>query len=96
VGYGKQISKYDHSLLLKDTIGNYIPTINNMKGNFNYYYFNTVTDLSLGMDLFLNDSFLVKLQLTPQFNYLFINSKSILVNDPLETVCKLWERLCRF
>ena len=66
-----------------------------MKGNFNYY-FNIGTDLNFGMDLFLNDSFLVTLQFTLQFNYLFINSKSISVNEPLEIVCKLWERLCRF
>jgi hypothetical protein len=88
VGYGKQISTYNHSLLFKDSVGNYIPTINdlinNMNGNFNCNYFNTGIDLSFGMDLFLNESFLVTLQLTPQFNYLFVNSKSISVNDPLE------------
>ena len=88
VGYGKQISTYNHSLLLKDSVGNYVSTINNlidnMNGNFNCNYFNTGIDLSFGMDLFLNESFLVTLQLTPQFNYLFVNSKSISVDDPLE------------
>ena len=88
VGYGKQISTYNHSLLLKDSIGNYNPTINNflnkMDGNFNCNYIVTGLDLSFGMDFFLSKSFLVTLQLTPQFNYLFIISKSISVDDPLE------------
>tara|TARA_B110001452_G_scaffold133474_1_gene110971 strand:+ start:2158 stop:2910 length:753 start_codon:yes stop_codon:yes gene_type:complete len=88
VGYGKQISTYNYSLLLKDSIGNYVPTINNlinnMEGNFNCNYLNTGIDLSFGMDLFLNESFLVTVQLTPQFNYLFVNSKSITFEDPLE------------
>ena len=88
VGYGNQISTYYHSLLLKDSLGNYIPTlnnlINNMNGNFNCNYFNTGIDLSFGMDLFFNESFLITIQLTPQFNYLFVNSKSISVDDPLE------------
>ena len=55
-----------------------------MDGNFNCNYFVTGLDLSFGMDLFLKESFLVTLQLTPQFNYLFINSKSISVDDPYE------------
>ena len=88
VGYGKQISTYNHSLLLKDSIGNYNPTINNflnkMDGNFNCNFIVTGLDLSFGMDFFLSKSFLVTLQLTPQFNYLFIISKSISVDDPLE------------
>ena len=88
LGYGKQISTYNHSLLLKDSVGNYTPTINNlinkMDGNFNCNYFVTGLDLSFGMDLFLKESFLVTLQLTPQFNYLILNSKSISVDDPLD------------
>ena len=55
-----------------------------MDGNFNCNYFVTGVDLSFGMDLFLKESFLVTLQLTPQFNYLIVNSKSISVDDPLE------------
>ena len=88
VGYGKQISTYNHSLLLKDSIGNYIPTINNlinkMDGNFNCNYFVTGLDISFGMDLFLSESIVLIFQLTPQFNYLIVNSKSISVDDPLE------------
>jgi len=88
VGYGKQIYTYNHSLLLRDSLGNYIPTINNlinkMDGNFNCNYFNTGIDLSFGIDLFFNESFLATLQLTPQFNFLFVNSKTISVEDPLE------------
>ena len=88
LGYGKQFSTYNHSLLLKDSLGNYVSTINslinNMNGNFNCNYFNTGIDLSFGIDLFFNESFLVTFQLTPQFNYLFVNSKSISVEDPLE------------
>ena len=88
VGYGNQLSTYDHLLLLKDSLGNYVLTINslinNMNGNFNCNYFNTGIDLSFGIDLFFNESFLVTFQLTPQFNYLFVNSKSISFEDPLE------------
>tara|TARA_A200000113_G_scaffold31169_1_gene25923 strand:+ start:6831 stop:7583 length:753 start_codon:yes stop_codon:yes gene_type:complete len=88
LGYGKQISTYNHSLLLKDSIGNYTPTINNlmnkMDGNFNCNYFATGLDISFGMDLFLSESIVLTFQLTPQFNYLIVNSKSISVDDPLE------------
>ena len=88
LGYGKQISTYNHSLLLKDSIGNYTPTINNlinkMDGNFNCNYFVTGLDISIGMDLFLSESIVLTFQLTPQFNYLIVNSKSISVDDPLE------------
>lgn len=88
LGYGKQISTYNHSLLLKDSIGNYTPTINNlinkMDGNFNCNYFVTGLDISFGMDLFLSESIVLTFQLTPQFNYLIVNSKSISVDDPLE------------
>ena len=88
LGYGKQISTYNHSLLLKDSIGNYTPTINNlinrMDGNFNCNYFVTGLDISFGMDLFLSESIVLTFQLTPQFNYLIVNSKSIYVDDPLE------------
>ena len=55
-----------------------------MDGNFNCNYFVTGVDLSFGMDLFLKESFLVTLQLTPQFNYLILNSNSISVDDPLD------------
>ena len=55
-----------------------------MDGNFNCNYFNTGIDLSFGIDLFFNESFLVTIQLTPQFNYLFVNSKTISVEDPLD------------
>ena len=88
LGYGKQISTYNHSLLLKDSIGNYTPTINNlinkMDGNFNCNYFVTGLDISFGIDLFLSESIVLTFQLTPQFNYLIVNSKSISVDDPLE------------
>ena len=55
-----------------------------MDGNFNCNYFVTGVDLSFGMDLFLKESFFGYLQLTPQFNYLILNSKSISVDDPLD------------
>ena len=72
-------------LLLKDSVGNYVPTINNlinnMNGNFYSSHFNTEIDLSFGMDLFLSESILLTLQLTPQFNYWIVNQNSIYIND---------------
>jgi len=54
--YGKQISTYHHLLLIKNSTGNYAPTIydliNNKKGNFYCIHFNTQIDISLGMNLF--------------------------------------------
>ena len=55
-----------------------------MDGNFNCNYFVTGLDISFGMDLFLSESIVLTFQLTPQFNYLIVNSKSISVDDPLE------------
>ena len=72
-------------LLLKDSVGNYVPTINNLitnnEGNISYNYFITGIDLSFGMDLFLSESILLTLQLTPQFNYWIVNQNSIYIND---------------
>ena len=55
-----------------------------MDGNFNCNYFVTGLDMSFGMDLFLSESIVLTFQLTPQFNYLIVNSKSISVDDPLD------------
>ena len=52
-----------------------------MNGNFYSSHFNTEIDLSFGMDLFLSESILLTLQLTPQFNYWIVNQNSIYIND---------------
>ena len=84
IGYGKQISRYTHEYFLKDSIGNYLTSQNNLitnnEGNISYNYFISGIDLSFGMDFFLSESILLTLQLTPQFNYWIVNQNSIYIN----------------
>ena len=85
LGYGKHFSSYTHEYYLKDSIGNYQTfqnnLINNNEGNISYNYFIAGIDLSFGMDLFLSESILLTLQLTPQFNYWIVNQNSLDIND---------------
>ena len=88
LGFGTQTSNYGHQLYMKDTTGSYSQfsnnLINNNLGNISYNYLIAGFDISFGMDLFLSESIVLTFQLTPQFNYLIVNSKSISVDDPLE------------
>ena len=88
LGFGTQTSNYGHQLYMKDSTASYSQfsnnLINNNLGNISYDYMIAGFDVSFGMDLFLSESIVLTFQLTPQFNYLIVNSKSISVDDPLE------------
>ena len=63
-------SNYEHHTLIKT------------EGQRETNYFTTGIDVSFGMDIFLSESFLLTIQLTPQFNY-YLYSKDKLIEDPL-------------
>ena len=88
-GYGQQKSNYFHNAYELDSSGYYLPSSNysnhlltNAEGKRTSNYLITGLDVSFGMDVFLSESFLVTLQLTPQFNY-YIFSSDQTFEDPL-------------
>ena len=90
IGYGQQKSNYFHNVYELDSSGYYLSSSNyenhtliKTEGQRVANYFTTGVDVSFGMDIFLSESFLLTIQLTPQFNY-YIHSKDKLIEDPLE------------
>ena len=57
--------------------------LKNAEGKRISNYLITGLDVSFGLDVFLSESFLVTLQLTPQFNY-YIFSSDQTFEDPLD------------
>ena len=88
MGFGRQELNYFHRCFKLDSLGNYSPfnSVNNSliktNGQKISNYFFTGIDVSFGMDIFLSNSFLITLQVTPQFNYYVFNSNKKL-EDPL-------------
>ena len=89
VGYGQQKSNYFHNVYELDSSGYYLSSskydnhsLKNTEGQRIANYFTTGIDVSFGMDIFLSQSFLLTIQLTPQFNY-YIYSKDKILEDPL-------------
>jgi len=72
LGYGQFYSEYRHNELLLDSVGVYRIQEDvepYYVGSHSSDYFITGLDVSFGFDWFLDEVFLITLQLTPQFNY---------------------------
>lgn len=80
MGYGKFYSEYRQNELLVDSIGVY-RLRNDIEplyvGSHSSDYFITGLDVSFGFDWFLDEVFMVTLQLTPQFNYYLAISEKL-------------------
>lgn len=81
LGYAQFESEYRDNELIVDSSGNYLlqKDIDPMyTGGHTSDYFVTGLDVSFGLDWFLDDQFLVTLQITPQFNYYIANSEQLI------------------
>ena len=80
LGYGQFYSEYRQNELMIDSIGVY-RLDNNVEpiytGSHSSDYFLTGIDVSFGFDWFLDEVFMVTLQLTPQFNYYLAISEKL-------------------
>jgi len=79
-GYGQFYSQYRQNELMVDSIGVY--RLDNdvepiYTGSHSSDYFITGIDVSFGFDWFLDEVFMVTLQLTPQFNYYLAISEKL-------------------
>jgi len=80
LGYAQFYSEYRQNELLVDSIGVY--RLDNdvepiYTGSHSSDYFITGIDVSFGFDWFLDDVFMITLQLTPQFNYYLAISEKL-------------------
>ena len=80
LGYGQFYSEYRENELIVDSIGVYL--FNNdveplYVGSHSSDYFITGLDVSFGFDWFLDEIFMITLQLTPQFNYYLAISEKL-------------------
>lgn len=84
IGYGKYNHQYYSKTHYLDSASNFtidktLPAFD--EGSSQGEYIDLGVDISFGFDWFMSDQFLFTFQITPQFNYFILNSKSI--NDPL-------------
>lgn len=80
LGYGQFYSEYRHNELIIDSTGVYKfqdDVEPSYTGSHSSDYFITGLDVSFGFDWFLDDVFMVTLQLTPQFNYYLAISEKL-------------------
>ena len=91
IGFSKQKYNYSDESFFKDSLGNYSLNTNfsnsslvEFNGEISSNYTVAGMDISFGMDLFLSQSLLLTLQITPQFSYFIFNSYDLPNSDPMK------------
>ena len=82
LGYMQSHREYNDYTLIKDTTGYYHSngTTPDFTAYHDSYYYTAGLDVSLGFDWFLSSDVAITFQITPQFNYYFINKETL--SDP--------------
>lgn len=78
-GYMQSYKEYNDYTLTKDTTGYYHTTGNtpDFTAYHDSYYLTAGLDVSFGFDWFLSEEIAITFQITPQFNYYFINKETL-------------------